>query len=141
MNWTWRVNWTRRYKIVLTATKMKIMVWTIFFFIIQHVKACVIPCPQQPLTRSYNTVSVAQGGYQNRVWTIHRIWFSCFHIESLAISVISEKYVREKWDVTYFYWKVLTGLLHSKWLQLKGNWQPNVSETTFQKKKRIENRN
>ena len=30
------------------------------FFIIQHVKACMIPCPHQPLTRSDNTVSVAQ---------------------------------------------------------------------------------
>ena len=33
-----------------------------FFFIIQCVKACAIPCPHQPPTRSDNTVSVAQGG-------------------------------------------------------------------------------
>ena len=33
-----------------------------FFFIIQHVKACTIPCPHQPPTRGDNTVSVAQGG-------------------------------------------------------------------------------
>ena len=31
-------------------------------FIIQHVKARVIPCPHQPPTRGDNTVSVAQGG-------------------------------------------------------------------------------
>ena len=34
----------------------------IFFFIIQHMKARVIPCPHQPPTRGDNTVSVAQGG-------------------------------------------------------------------------------
>ena len=33
-----------------------------FFFIIQRVKACAIPCPHQPPTRGDNTVSVAQGG-------------------------------------------------------------------------------
>ena len=33
----------------------------IFFFIIQCVKAHAIPCPHQLLTRSDNTVSVAQG--------------------------------------------------------------------------------
>ena len=33
-----------------------------FFFIIQRVKACVIPCPHPPPTRGDNTVSVAQGG-------------------------------------------------------------------------------
>ena len=34
----------------------------IFFFIIQRVKARVIPCPHPPPTRGDNTVSVAQGG-------------------------------------------------------------------------------
>ena len=34
----------------------------IYIFIIQCVKACVIPCPHQPPTRGDNTVSVAQGG-------------------------------------------------------------------------------
>ena len=32
------------------------------FFVIQRVKARVIPCPHQPPTRGDNTVSVAQGG-------------------------------------------------------------------------------
>ena len=32
-----------------------------FFFIIQRVKACAIPCPYPLLTRGDNTVSVAQG--------------------------------------------------------------------------------
>ena len=33
-----------------------------FFFIIQGVKAHVIPCPHQPPNSGNNTVSVAQGG-------------------------------------------------------------------------------
>ena len=33
----------------------------IFFFIIQCVKACAIPCPHQPPTRGDNIVLVAQG--------------------------------------------------------------------------------
>ena len=33
-----------------------------FFFIIQRVKADVIPCPHQPPTRGDNTVLIAQGG-------------------------------------------------------------------------------
>ena len=33
-----------------------------FFFIIQRVKACAIPCPHQPPSRGDNTVSVAQDG-------------------------------------------------------------------------------
>ena len=34
----------------------------IYIFIIRRVKARVIPCTHQPLTRGDNTVSVAQGG-------------------------------------------------------------------------------
>ena len=40
----------------------------IFFFIIQRVKARVIPCPHQPPTRGDNTVSVAQGSTTATYW-------------------------------------------------------------------------
>ena len=43
----------------LKQPRMKPFLWPIFFFIIQHVKARVIPCPHQPPTRGDNTISVA----------------------------------------------------------------------------------
>ena len=41
---------------------LKYCIFHFFFFIIQCVKACAIPCPHQPPTRGDNTVLVAQGG-------------------------------------------------------------------------------
>ena len=52
----------KRHEIDKTNTNLERRIKKNIFFIIQCVKARVIPCPHQPPTRVDDTVSVSQGG-------------------------------------------------------------------------------
>ena len=62
----WFISTASIWKLISLSSLLQFPVQVIFnkiffFFIIQRVKACVIPCPHQPPTMGDNTVLVAQG--------------------------------------------------------------------------------